>query len=88
MELTYKEKCLIAKLLTLASDRLEPHRCNDLPDDIYAGFTHEEKHLLYKEWMGDERFSDDAKENEELVITDDWVLMECMASKVLNTLKN
>ena len=40
--MTKKEKCFVAKLLKMASDRFSNHICNDLPKDMREYFTNEE----------------------------------------------
>lgn len=48
--MTKKEKELTAKLLDLVSNRLGYNICNDVPDEIFDGWTLEEKQELVKNY--------------------------------------
>jgi hypothetical protein len=51
-----KELALAAKMLELASDQFSNHGCNDVDENVYAGWTLEERQQFVKEfheWNGD-----------------------------------
>ena len=51
-----KELALAAKMLELASDTFSNHGCNDVDENVYDGWTLEERQQFVKEfheWNGD-----------------------------------
>ena len=51
-----KELSLAAKMLELASDNFSNHGCNDVDENVYDGWTSEERQQFVKEfheWNGD-----------------------------------
>ena len=51
-----KELALAAKMLELASDQFSNHGCNDVDENVYDGWTLEERQQFVKEfheWNGD-----------------------------------
>jgi len=51
-----KELALASKMLELASEEFSNHGCNDVDEDVYDGWTLEERQKFVKEfheWNGD-----------------------------------
>lgn len=78
--MTYKERKLAADLLRLAADKFSNNICNDIDDELFEGWTTEEKQQLakdYEDWNSDGR---DYEEGDE--ICEDWIAMLAMAYKL------
>lgn len=55
-DISKKELALAAKMLELASEQFSNHGCNDVDENVYDGWTLEERQQFVKEfheWNGD-----------------------------------
>lgn len=70
--MTKKERELIANLLEMSSDLFSGRNCNDLPDEIWEGWTEKERARLCRE-LGYEDGEIDPQ---------DWEIMDLMAERL------
>lgn len=71
------EKILVADLLDISSEKFSNHTCNDLDEDVYCGWTTQQKKDFSKEfwlWMGEDDIN-------ELPLMDSFV-MDFMSHKM------
>ena len=79
-DLTKKELALASKMLELASEKFGNHGCNDVDNDVYKGWTTEERQDFVKqfhEWNGDPE-----EYNETHLRLPDFCLMDILAAKL------
>jgi hypothetical protein len=74
-----KERKLIGDLLELASSEFSNHCCNDAPDDLFEGWTEEEKINLDKRMH--EANGDPEEHDPNCVCFMDWWLMSYFADR-------
>jgi hypothetical protein len=80
--MTQKELQLAGKLLDMAADQFGGHNCNDLPDEIWEGWTDEERSQLNKEYH---EMNGDPEEYEPGHIhMEDFTLMALLSHKLQN----
>lgn len=78
--MTYKELQLAGKLLGLASDEFANHGCNDIEEDVWKGWSEEERKELiaeYYEWANE---PEEAAEGHADI--EDFALMSFLAHKL------
>lgn len=78
--MTKKEKKLIADLLRMASDSFSNNGCNDLPENIWDGWTDEERKKLISVYYKANNEPEEAAEGH--IDIEDYVLMDFMANKI------
>ena len=77
-----KQFKLAADLLDIASEEFSNHVCNDIPDEIYRGWTIKERQSFvkeYHEWNGDPKEYDP-----DHIYLPDWAVMSFLAHKLKN----
>lgn len=77
-----KENKLAAELLGLASQTFGNHRCNDVDESYFEGWTIEERRQFVKEYH--EYNGDPEEYDENYLYIPDYALMDFMAHKLSN----
>jgi hypothetical protein len=78
--MTKNELLLVSKLLKMASEEFSNHGCNDVSDEMYAGWTKEERQNLVKDFH--EMNGDPEEYSPEYLHLGDDTLMSIFAKKL------
>lgn len=84
--ITEKELKLAVKMLDYASDVFGSHCCNDLPEEFWKGWTHDERMEFYRQyeiWNSEGRDYDP-----EMYRLHDYAVMGFLAHKLSNDIKS
>jgi hypothetical protein len=79
-KISKKELALAAKMLELASDQFSNHGCNDVEENVYDGWTLEERQEFVKDFH---KWNGDPEEYEETFLhLGDSTIMSFLAAKL------